>query len=102
MPHWSSDPRPADQQQALHATDTFAHHAEQEYLPKLKEIPKAEITRVVCGGCGDFKVIINQPAAEHGAWSEAKFAPEEEFLAKLKAIDGIERVEAQEFTMERL
>ena len=37
-----------------------------EYLPKLKEIPSAEITRVVCGGCGDFKVIINQPAAEHG------------------------------------
>ena len=36
-----------------------------EYLPKLKEIPSAEITRVVCGGCGDFKVIINQPAAEH-------------------------------------
>ena len=139
-----------------------------EYLPKLKEIPSAEITRVVCGGCGDFKVIINQPAAEHGgmvkmaswrrhiwpprapptapggggllsallcrgaapqipprgrglgirrhhthrlrcvltrrhgAWSEAKFAPEEEFIAKLKAIDGIERVETQEFTMERL
>lgn len=73
-----------------------------EYLPKLKEIPKAEITRVVCGGCGDFKVIINQPAAEHGAWSEAKYAPEEEFIAKLKAIEGIERVETQEFTMERL
>ena len=29
----------------------------QEYLPKLKALPKAEVKRVVCGGCGDFKVI---------------------------------------------
>ena len=56
----------------------------------------------MCGACGDFMVIINQPAEEHGAWSGAGYAPEEEFLAKLKAIDGIERVEAQEFTMEKL
>lgn len=73
-----------------------------EYLPKLKAIPSAEVTRVVCGGCGDFKVIINQPAAEHDAWKAAGYAPEEEFTAKLKAIEGIERVETQEFTMETL
>ena len=57
-----------------------------EYLPKLKAIPAAEVTRVVCGGCGDFKVIINQPAGEHGTWAAAEFAPEAEFLEKLKAI----------------
>ena len=73
-----------------------------EYLPALKAIPNAEVTRVVCGGCGDFKVIVNQPASDHDAWAAAKFAPEEEFLAKLKAIEGLERVEAQEFTMEML
>ena len=73
-----------------------------KHLPTLKALPNATVTRVVCGGCGDFKVIINQPAEEHGAWSGAGYAPEEEFLAKLKAIDGIERVEAQEFTMEKL
>lgn len=49
-----------------------------EYLPTLKALPNAEVTRVVCGGCGDFKVIVNQPAADHGAWSEKAFAPEEE------------------------
>ena len=73
-----------------------------EYLPKLKALPNAEVTRIVCGGCGDFKVIVNQPAGDHGAWSEAKFAPEEEFLEKLKAIEGIARVEAQEFTMAQM
>ena len=73
-----------------------------EYLPALKALPNAEVTRVVCGGCGDFKVIVNQPAADHGAWSEVKFAPEEEFCAKLSAIEGIQRVETQEFTMEML
>ena len=73
-----------------------------EYLPALKALPNAEVTRVVCGGCGDFKVIVNQPAADHGAWSEAKFAPEEEFCEKLKALEGVTRVETQEFTMEML
>ena len=72
-----------------------------EYLPTLKALPSVEVTRVVCGGCGDFKVIMNQPLAEHGAWKDAGYAPEEEFIAKLKAIPGIERVETQEFTMEK-
>ena len=49
-----------------------------------------------------FKIIINQPADDHGAWSEDEFKPEAEFLAKLGAIDGCTRVEAQEFTMEML
>ena len=74
----------------------------QEYLPKLKALPAAEVTRVVCGGCGDFKVIVNQPCAEHDAWKAAEYAPEAEFIAKLGAIDGIQRVETQEFTMEAL
>ena len=73
-----------------------------EYVDVLKALPNAEVTRVVCGGCGDFKVIINQPLPEHGAWAEAKYAPEEAFLAKLKAIPGISNVEAQEFTCELL
>ena len=73
-----------------------------EYLPTLRAIPNAEVSRVVCGGCGDFKVIINQPCADHDAWKQNDFAPEDEFLAKLKAIDGLTRVEAQEFTMEML
>ena len=74
----------------------------EEYLPTLKALPNVEVSRVVCGGCGDFKVIMNQPAADHDAWSAKAFAPEAEFLEKLKAIEGIERVESQEFTMELL
>ena len=74
----------------------------EEYLPTLKALPNAEVTRVVCGGCGDFKVIVNQPADDHGAWSKDEFKPEAEFLANLGAIDGCTRVEAQEFTMEML
>jgi hypothetical protein len=34
-------------------------------------------------------VITSLPADKYGAWEEKKFAPEEDFLAKLKAIDGI-------------
>ena len=73
-----------------------------EYVDALKALPNAEVTRVVCGGCGDFKVIVNQPLADHDTWKAADYAPEAEFLAKLKAIDGITRVESQEFTMEAL
>ena len=72
------------------------------YLPTLKALPNAEVTRVVCGGCGDFKIIVNQPAADHDAWKAKNYEPEEEFVSKLKAIEGVSRVETQEFTMEAL
>jgi len=55
--------------------------------------------RVVCGGCMDFKVVTSLPAEKFGAWEAAKFAPEESFLAKLKAIDGISQVETQTYTL---
>jgi len=74
--------------------------AAEEYLPKLKALPNAEVTRVVCGGCGDFKVIVNQPEADYGKWAEADHAPEKEFIEKLSAIEGTSFVETQTFTME--
>ena len=58
-----------------------------------------DVQRVVCGGCMDFKVITSLSADKFGAWEAAKFAPEEDFLAKLKAIDGISTVETQTFTL---
>ena len=70
----------------------------QEYLPTLKALPAAEVTRVMCGGCHDFKVVINQPCAEHDAWKASDYAPEAEFIAKLKAIDGVSMVETQTIT----
>mmetsp|Transcript_18375 Transcript_18375/g.38538 ORF Transcript_18375/g.38538 Transcript_18375/m.38538 type:complete len:153 (-) Transcript_18375:262-720(-) len=74
-----------------------------EYLPKLKALPKAQITRQVCGGCLDFKVSITQPLEEHGSWAEANYEPlESEFMEKLKAIDGTSLHETQEITFEAL
>merc|ERR1719217_334921 len=74
-----------------------------EYLPKLKELPGAKITRQVCGGCLDFKVSITQPLKEHGDWAEADYGPiEGEFMEKLKAIDGTSQHETQEITFETL
>ena len=74
-----------------------------EYLPKIKALPKAKVTRQVCGGCMDFKVSITQPLEEHGAWAGDDYNPlEEEFIAKLKAIDGVSQVETQEITFEAI
>jgi len=58
-----------------------------------------EVQRVVCGGCLDFKVITSVEQPKFGAWEESKFAPEESFLEKLKAIDGITTVETQTYTL---
>ena len=74
----------------------------QEYLPALKALPGATVTRVMCGGCQDFKVVINQPCAEHDAWKAQEFAPEAEFVAKLEAIEGVSAVETQEYICEQL
>lgn len=72
-----------------------------EYMPKLKALPGAEITRQVCGGCMDFKVSITQPLEEHGAFME-DLALEEEFMGKLKAIDGTSLHETQEITFVKM
>eukprot|EP00581_Thalassiosira_minuscula_P012279 CAMPEP_0183718126 /NCGR_PEP_ID=MMETSP0737-20130205/11465_1 /TAXON_ID=385413 /ORGANISM="Thalassiosira miniscula, Strain CCMP1093" /LENGTH=150 /DNA_ID=CAMNT_0025947623 /DNA_START=42 /DNA_END=494 /DNA_ORIENTATION=+ len=74
-----------------------------EYLPQLKALPGAQITRQVCGGCLDFKVSITQPLEEHGAWADANYDPlESEFMEKLKAIEGTSLHEVQEITFEAL
>jgi hypothetical protein len=58
-----------------------------------------DVQRVVCGGCLDFKVITSLPVDKFKAWEEKEFAPEADFLEKLKAIDGISQVETQTFTL---
>merc|ERR1719336_3438595 len=57
------------------------------------------VQRIVCGGCKDFKVITSLPADKFGAWEEAKFAPEADFLEKLGAIEGITDIETQTYTI---
>ena len=54
---------------------------------------------MVCGGCLDFKVIVALEEPKFGDWESKGFAPEEDFLAKVKAIDGITQVETQTFTL---
>ena len=72
-----------------------------EYLPKLKALPGASITRQVCGGCLDFKVSITQPLDDHAKFMD-DLALEEEFMAKLKAIDGTSQHETQEITFVKM
>lgn len=57
------------------------------------------VQRVVCGGCLDFKVITSLPADKFGEWEKSGFSPEADFLDKLKAIDGVNTVETQTFTL---
>ena len=59
----------------------------------------AEVQRVVCGGCLDFKVITSVAADDFGGWEEKGFAPEEDFLKKIKGIDGVTQCETQTFTL---
>jgi hypothetical protein len=58
-----------------------------------------DVQRVVCGGCLDFKVITSLPVDKFKAWETSDFAPEEDFLKKLKEIDGVSTVETQTFTL---
>lgn len=38
------------------------------------------------------------PVEEYGPWSEKGHGPEADFLAKIKAIDGVSQVETQTIT----
>jgi hypothetical protein len=57
------------------------------------------VQRVVCGGCLDFKVVISLSAANMEAWGASGFAPEESFIAAVKAIEGVTIVETQTYTL---
>jgi hypothetical protein len=77
-----------------------AQKALESVLADVKKVEGVkDVQRVVCGGCLDFKVMTSLPADKFGAWEEAKFAPEEDFLGKLKEIDGISTIETQTFTL---
>eukprot|EP00293_Proteomonas_sulcata_P015065 CAMPEP_0184296810 /NCGR_PEP_ID=MMETSP1049-20130417/7773_1 /TAXON_ID=77928 /ORGANISM="Proteomonas sulcata, Strain CCMP704" /LENGTH=137 /DNA_ID=CAMNT_0026606239 /DNA_START=77 /DNA_END=490 /DNA_ORIENTATION=+ len=70
-----------------------------EYLPTIKGVSKgATVNRLVCGGCLDFKLMTTVPLDDFGPWEEKGFAPEAEFLEKIKAIDGVSQVETQTIT----
>lgn len=89
---WSAD----NDKKSLAAVQAILKEVE----PQLKGINGLKsVQRVVCGGCLDFKVVTALSADAYGAWEAAKFAPEETFLSKVKAIPGVSTVETQTYTL---
>ncbi|KAL3768956.1 hypothetical protein ACHAWO_004066 [Cyclotella atomus] len=71
----------------------------EEYLPQIKAVSSdAKVNRLVCGACLDFKLMTTVPLDDFGPWEAKGYAPEAEFLEKLKAIDGVSQVETQTIT----
>ena len=67
-------------------------------MPKIKAIDGLRsVQRVVCGDCKDLKLIIAFDADKFNKLAEANL--EEGFLAGLKAIEGLDTVETQTFTL---
>eukprot|EP00980_Cylindrotheca_fusiformis_P001413 scaffold345_cov134-Cylindrotheca_fusiformis.AAC.24 len=70
-----------------------------EYLPELKKLSdEVTVNRLVCGACLDFKLMTTVPLDDFGPWEESGYAPEKEFLEKIKAIPGVSQVETQTIT----
>ncbi|KAL3827566.1 hypothetical protein ACHAXA_002063 [Cyclostephanos tholiformis] len=70
-----------------------------EYLPKIKAVSSGvTVNRLVCGACLDFKLMTTVPLEDFGPWEKSGYAPEEEFLEKLRAIEGVSQVETQTIT----
>ena len=73
----------------------------EKVLPAIKEVsPGMKVNRLVCGSCLDFKLMMTVPLEDFGPWEEKGFAPEADFLAAIKGIDGISQVETQTITNE--
>ena len=89
---WSSDQDKQSLQEAQKLLDSV--------LVELKQVDGCKgVQRVVCGGCLDFKVITSVAADKFGAWEAKEFAPEVDFLEKLKKVDGISTTETQTYTI---
>lgn len=89
---WSDDANKKSLQEAQKLLNTV--------LAELKSVDGVkDVQRVVCGGCLDFKVITSLPISAFKAWEAKQFAPEPDFLKKLKEIEGITFIETQNFTI---
>ena len=71
----------------------------EKYLSCLKSIKGVKsVKRVVCGGCHDFKIIVEISADCYDAWSKAKHAPEADVISSFKTVEGVSSVETQTYT----
>merc|ERR1712087_45039 len=90
---------PADTSASLEACQSLLA----KHLPTIKAVGGVkEVNRMVCGGCLDFKVSTSVDAASFGEWEKAGFAPEADFIASLKEIEGISCVETQTMTFMKM
>merc|ERR1712039_62258 len=64
------------------------------------DVSKQGVQRIICEDSKDFKVITKLPLEKFSAWEKANFFPEENFLAALRAIDGVSQVETQTYALE--
>ena len=57
------------------------------------------VSRLACGTCLDFKIVVSLPAESYKPWAETGHPPETKFLEALRAIPGVSAVEAQLFSI---
>ncbi|GMI45334.1 hypothetical protein TrCOL_g3260 [Triparma columacea] len=70
-----------------------------EFLPAIKGVSSdVTVNRLVCGACLDFKLMVTVPLDDYGPWEGGGHVPESDFIAKLKAIEGVSQVETQTIT----
>lgn len=75
----------------------------EKVLPEIKKVSDdIVVNRLVCGSCLDFKLMMTVPLADFGPWEENEFAPEADFLAAIKGIEGVSQVETQTITNEQI
>uniref|UniRef100_A0A7S0AID6 Uncharacterized protein n=1 Tax=Pyrodinium bahamense TaxID=73915 RepID=A0A7S0AID6_9DINO len=71
-----------------------------KFVGELKKVPDVKsVQRIVCTIDSDFKVIVAVSRTAYSDWEAKQFEPEKAFIAELKAIPGISKVETQKYTI---
>mmetsp|Transcript_1551 Transcript_1551/g.1758 ORF Transcript_1551/g.1758 Transcript_1551/m.1758 type:complete len:113 (-) Transcript_1551:202-540(-) len=79
---------------------TKAQQSWLKFKDRVKSIPGViRVDRLCCGTGLDFKIIVSMNADSYWSWAEQDHAPESEFLAELRGIEGISNVEAQLYSL---
>jgi len=88
---WSAD----NDKESLVALQTIAALVK----PQLEALDGVQsVTRIVCGGCLDFKIIVALDHEKYGAWGDATHIPEESVLKQMESIPGVTNIETQTYT----
>mmetsp|Transcript_27887 Transcript_27887/g.64797 ORF Transcript_27887/g.64797 Transcript_27887/m.64797 type:complete len:162 (+) Transcript_27887:79-564(+) len=60
------------------------------------------VQRIVSADTKEFKIITKMPVDAFDAWAEGGFEPEAQFLAELRAIPGVTKIETQSYTISNI